>query len=125
MLPHIKYIYLYAIERLQMKLTKIESGKRVWLDDLSVSDDKAIHLVLTNELGFEYTFDEDEPECAEYYKWFDGGGIEVCLHHSKWTIGHRHTFVTVKSRDTLFDQIREVWEIEAKDREQAKGRVVK
>lgn len=106
-----------------MKLTKIENGKRVWLDGLSVSDDKAIHLVLTNELGFEYTFDEDEPECAEYYKWFDGGGIEVCRHYGKWTIGHRHTFVKVKSRHTLFDQIREVWEIEAKDREQAKGRV--
>ena len=110
-----------------MKLTKIENGKRVWIDDISVSDDKAIHLVLINELGFEYTFDEDQPECAEYYKWFDGGGIEVCRHFSKskWSIGHRNTFVDVESRHTLFDQIREVWEIEAEDREKAKGRVLK
>jgi len=103
-----------------MTLTKIENGKRVWLD-VQIKDDKAIHLALVNELGFEC--EEDEDGNLEFYRFFDGGGIGVSKNYGRWTIIHRHTEVKLKSRHTLFDQIREVWEIEAEDRENAKGRV--
>jgi hypothetical protein len=98
---------------IQRTLTKIENGKRVWLEwvDLCLDDELAIYYALTEELGFECTEYEQESGDAIFRKVIEesswGSIMQICRFDGKYKIIFGFSHVWVVSRHTLFDQIEE------------------